>query len=289
MKKTLTCALCSGSGERPCNICGGSKKVFVDGTDYPCEHCSATGKTTCRLCDGEGKITVGGQGGINPWRHKRRRSHWASSARRTPVTFCLILVRMLIVDVEASGTEHWKHSIVSVGALDIKNPTNRFYEECRVWDGAHIMEGALQVNGFTEAEIKDPKKQSEADLIHSFLHWSESVEERTIAGQNPSFDRDFLKSAAERAGHTDWPFAYRTIDVHTLAYMHMVGKGKQPPVIHRRSALDLDAILNYVGIPAEPTPHNALTGALSHAECISRLLYGRKLLPEFMEFEIPFK
>ncbi len=196
---------------------------------------------------------------------------------------------MLIVDVEASGTEPSKHSIVSVGALDLKNPTNRYYEECRIWDGAHIMPEALGVNGFTEAEITDPNKKTEGDLTHSFLAWSEGLEERTLAGQNVSFDRDFLKAAAHRAGHTDWPFAYRTIDVHTLCYMHMVIHGKQPPVLHKRSALNLDAVLNYVGIPEEPMPHNALTGALSHAEVISRLLYGRKLLPEFMQFELPWK
>ncbi len=196
---------------------------------------------------------------------------------------------MLIVDVEASGTEPLKHSIVSVGALDLANPTNRFYEECRVWDGAHIMDEALAVNGFSKQEITDEKKQSESDLIHAFLHWSDKLEERTLAGQNVSFDRDFLKAAAERAGHTDWQFAYRTIDTHTLCYMHMVERGLQPPVRHKRSALDLDAVLNYCGIPAEPAPHNALTGALSHAEVISRLLYGRTLLPEFMEFEIPWK
>jgi len=196
---------------------------------------------------------------------------------------------MLIVDVEASGTEAKKHSIVSVGALDLANPGNRFYEECRVWDGAHIMDEALAVNGFTKAQITDPKKQSEGDLIHAFLHWSESVPERTLAGQNVSFDRDFLKAAAERAGHTEWPFAYRTIDTHTLAYMHMVEHGIQPPVALRRSALNLDAVLNYCGIPEEPSPHNALTGALSHAEVIARLLYGRKLLPEFDQFEIPWK
>ena len=196
---------------------------------------------------------------------------------------------MIVVDVEASGTAPWKHSIVSLGALDFKNPTNRFYEECRVWDGAHIMDEALVVNGFTKEQITDSKKQSEADLIHAFLHWSEGVEERTLVGQNVSFDRDFLKAAAERAGHTDWPFAYRTIDTHTLAYMHMVTHGIQPPVMHRRSALDLDAVLNHVGIPAEPTPHNALTGALSHAEVTARLLYGRKLLPEFSQFEIPHR
>ncbi|RJQ35232.1 3'-5' exonuclease [Candidatus Parcubacteria bacterium] len=196
---------------------------------------------------------------------------------------------MLVVDVEASGTDYSKHSIVSVGALDFANPQNRFYEECRIWDGAHIMDEALKVNGFTKEEITDPKKQSEADLVHGFLAWADKLEERTLAGQNVSFDRDFLKHAAERAGHTDWPFAYRTIDIHSLAYMHMVNRGLQIPVVHRRSALDLDAIMKYCGIPEEPMPHNALTGALSHAEVISRLLFGRKLLPEFTDFPIPWK
>jgi len=196
---------------------------------------------------------------------------------------------MLVIDVEASGVEAHKHSIVSVGALDFSNPTNRFYEECRVWDGAHIMEDALKVNGFTEAEITDPKKQSEADLVHAFMQWADGLEERTFAGQNVSFDRDFIRYAAERAGHTEWPFAYRTIDTHTLAYMHMINRGVRPPVMKRRSALDLDAVLNYCGIPHEPEPHNALTGALSHAEVISRLLYGRKLLPEFNQYQIPWK
>jgi DNA polymerase III epsilon subunit-like protein len=196
---------------------------------------------------------------------------------------------MIIIDVEASGTDPNKHSIVSVGALDFANPTNRFYEECRMWDGAHVMDEALGVNGFTMAQIQDPKKQSEADITHAFLHWSEGVEERTFAGQNVSFDRDFMRAAAERAGHTNWPFAHRTIDTHSLCYMHMIQRGIQPPISNRRSALNLDAVLNYVGIPDEPSPHNALTGALSHAEIISRLLYGRKLLPEFSQFEIPWK
>lgn len=195
---------------------------------------------------------------------------------------------MLVIDVEASGTEAHKHSIVSVGALDFSNPSNRFYEECRVWDGAHIMDEALEVNGFTKEQITDPKKQSEADLVHRFMLWADGLEERTFAGQNVSFDRDFIKYAAERAGHTEWPFAFRTIDTHTLAYMHMVNRGVKPPVMKRRSALDLDAVLNYCGIPKEPEPHNALTGALSHAEVISRLLYGRKLLPEFDQYQIPW-
>lgn len=198
---------------------------------------------------------------------------------------------MLVIDVEASGTEAHKHSIVSLGALDLTNPENRFYEECRIWDGAHVMEGALKVNGFTMEQITDQGKQSEADLVHAFLDWSEGLKNRTFAGQNPSFDRDFVKYASERAGHTQWNFAHRTIDTHTLCWMHMIEHGLQPPIdkVHKRSALNLDSVMNYCGIPEEPQPHNALTGAISHAEVISRLLYGRKLLPEFAQYEIPWK
>ncbi len=195
---------------------------------------------------------------------------------------------MIVVDVEASGTEPHKHSVVSVGAIDFSNPTRQLYEECRIWDGAHVMTEALEVNGFTHAQILDAHKQSEGELVHKFIEWSLPAEDKTLAGQNPSFDRDFLRVAAERAGHTNWPFAFRTIDTHTLCYAHMVKRGETPPLEHQRSALDLDAVLIYCGIPREPEPHNALTGAKSHAEVISRLLYGKKLLPEFEQYAIPW-
>lgn len=198
---------------------------------------------------------------------------------------------MIVLDVEASGTDYAKHSIVSLGALDLANPNNRIYEECRVWEGAHIDNDALKVNGYTREQLIDERKQTEADLVHHFLAWTETVEDRTFAGQNVSFDRDFLRTASFRAGHTQWQFAHRTIDTHTLCYAHMVTRGIQPPFDKQKkhSALNLDKVLNYCGIPEEPKPHNAMTGALSHAEVISRLLYGRKLLPEFAQYDIPWR
>lgn len=197
---------------------------------------------------------------------------------------------MIVVDVEASGVDYKKCSIISVGALDLDHPEKQFYEECRIWDGAHEEEGASAVHGMTHEQMTDPNKQSEADLVHKFIAFAEPVADTTFAGQNVSFDRDFLRTAAERAGHTNWPFAHRTIDTHSLCWMHMVKRGMTPPVdpIKKHSSLNLDAVLLYCGIPEEPQPHNALTGAKSHAEVVSRLLYDKKLLPEFEQFNIPW-
>ncbi|MBI4067931.1 hypothetical protein HY413_00800 [Candidatus Kaiserbacteria bacterium] len=196
---------------------------------------------------------------------------------------------MIVLDVESSGTEYHVHSILSLGAIELEKPTNQFYDECRIWDEAHVMDEALEVNGFTQDEVSDPKKKTEAELVRGFLAWSNGVGERTLAGQNVSFDRDFVKAAANRA-HIDYDLAYRTIDTHTLAWMHMVKRGIKPPIdpVKQHSKLNLDAVLNYVGIPNEPEPHNALTGALCHAEVVSRLLYDKPLLSEFSQYAIPW-
>ncbi len=196
---------------------------------------------------------------------------------------------MIILDVEASGTEFGKHSIVSLGAIDFTNPENRFYKECKIWESAHVMDEALVVNGFTLEQITDPTKMSEGELATQFLEWTQGMADRTLVGQNVSFDRDFVKVAAHRV-HLQFDLPYRTIDTHTLCWMHMTKKGIEVPIDaqHKRSLLNLNAILEYCGIPNEPNPHNALTGAMCHAEVTSRLLYNKKLLPEFTEFEIPW-
>lgn len=193
---------------------------------------------------------------------------------------------MIVIDVEATGVDEIKHSILSVGAIDFDNPSNQFYEECRAFDGAHVMPEALAINGFTRAQVFDLNKQTDRDLIKHFLDWSKGIKEYTFAGQNPSFDRDFLHRAADRY-HLDWPFAFRSIDQHSVCFMHMIKKGIVPPVLNNHSDLNSDKIMQYVGLSAEPHPHNALMGAKIAAEALSRLLYGKKLLPEFEKYDIP--
>ena len=196
---------------------------------------------------------------------------------------------MIIIDIEATGTNPNKHSILSIGAIDFTRPERRFYGECYMWEGAHIMDEALVINGFTEDQVRDTSKMSEAELVTQFMEWTEECGERTLVGQSVSFDRAYLVAACDRA-HLQCDLPFRTLDTHTMCYMHMVKAGSTPEVDpqHRRTNISLDVVLAYCGIPGEPRPHNALTGAMCHGEVAARLLYGRGLLPEFEQYPLPW-
>lgn len=194
---------------------------------------------------------------------------------------------MIVVDIETSGTDPYKHSIASIGAIDFYNPENKFDEECRIWDGAHIDPDALKVNGYKEKELKDSRKITEKELLILFFDWLSKREERTIAGQNPHFDIRFLEAAAHRY-HLDFRIAHREIDLHSIVYFHMVRRGITPPTKNNHSGLNSDEIMKYVGIPDEPKPHKAINGAVWEAEALSRLMFEVPLLTKFGRFVIPW-
>jgi DNA polymerase III epsilon subunit-like protein len=102
-------------------------------------------------------------------------------------------------------------------------------------------------------------------------------------------DREFLNESFIRAG-INFKFNHRVIDTHSVAYAEHLRRDKIIPHKYEKpteSALNLDKILQSVGIPEEPRPHNALTGAKVSAEAFYRLVYEKKLLPEFEEYNIP--
>jgi DNA polymerase III epsilon subunit-like protein len=169
--------------------------------------------------------------------------------------------------------------------LDFFNPLNQFYAECKVFEGAEITEQALAVNGFTREQVLFTNRYSLEEAVIKYLGWSNRIKEKTIAGENSRFDRDFLNASFESYGLKRIPF--RTIDLHTLSYENHLIKGISIPLKEGVSDINLDSTLNYVGLPSEPTPHNALTGAKFEAEAISRIVYGKNLFDSFREFPIP--
>ncbi len=195
---------------------------------------------------------------------------------------------MLVIDIESTGLNSQKNSLLSIGAVDFDNPKRTFYGECRVFDGAEFDPEALAVCGFSKEECKDPNKQSQAELMVSFKKWiKEGTGDKILAGQNAYFDRDILNISFKRS-RIDFTFHFRIMELHSIAFSDFLKRDLNPPLKKEGiSTLSLDKILNYVGLPNEPKPHNALTGAKVEAEAFSRIIYGKNLLDEFIGFSIP--
>src|SRR3989338_3985344 len=194
---------------------------------------------------------------------------------------------MIIVDVESSGVDTRLCSLLSLGAVEFENPANTFYLECRIFDGAHCEKEAAEIHKFTPEQMKDPKKPTDKELVDAYLHWMRDCKEWTLAGQNVSFDRDFLMEAAHRY-HIDWPLAQRTVDLHSIAFYHMTKRGVELPKKNNHSGLNLDAILEYVGVPIlRENGHNALEDAKLEAEAFSRFFKGRGLIADYSRFPVP--
>ena len=192
---------------------------------------------------------------------------------------------MIVADIEATGLDPHKHSILSIGAIELEHPEREFYGECRMWDGASIMTDAIAVNGFTKQECMDPRKHSLQELMQNFFFFFEQCEDKTLAVHNVSFDRDFINDSFARS-HIGWHFAYRTLDLHSMAFLDATRRGITIPHKNDRVDLTLDGILAYLGLPTEPKPHIASNGAKYEAEAFSRILYGKNLLPEFEKYSI---
>ena len=194
---------------------------------------------------------------------------------------------MIALDVETSGIDPTTASILSLGAIDTDEPTNQFYDECRAWDGALVADEALAVNGFSREEAHDGAKKSEAELIQAFIAWAlDRPSNHTFVSQNAAFDRAFVEAACRRAS-VEHPFAHRALDTHTLVWLHMRLRGSEPPTEKRRSAINLTYALAYCGLPEEPTPHNALTGAECHAEIFARIAYTKSIISKCSSYPIP--
>ena len=193
---------------------------------------------------------------------------------------------LLVIDVETSGLSPKKCSIVSIGAVDFRHPERTFYQECRPWNGALIEEGALRCNGFTKEQITDPNKRTLSMAMTDFIMWVMDSEEQTLAGHNFGFDTGFLKAAIEIC-NLSWRMQSRAVDLHTAAYVDHLKKGIPIPLRHSRTDLTLDKVLLYVGVPEEPKPHIALTGAKCTAEAFSRIIYGKPMFEEFRQYALP--
>jgi hypothetical protein len=196
---------------------------------------------------------------------------------------------MIVYDVETTGLNPEKHSLTSIGAVNFDNPSDRFYMECRIWDGADVSPEALKVNGLTEAQLHDPTKVTEEEMLSSFLYWIADKPDVILAGQNVHFDRNMTNAALNRYSyHKGFQFSQRIFDQHTLVMYMLMTSNFPVPLYKFSSGLNSDVIMRYVGLPPEPKPHIAINGAVWEYEALYRLIYLKPSLPQFEQYPLPF-
>lgn len=192
----------------------------------------------------------------------------------------------LVVDVETTGLNPDRHSLIQIGVEDVMTAAT-FATDCRVWEGSEWSEGAAVVHGKSLDWCIDPVKPTEAEAIELLLAWlaqTYEVPPVILCGMNPSFDLRFLQAAAARADQAavrgaregeracgrqirDW-FGHRTMDMHTLAVQWAMDFGHPVPP----AGFHTDSIYSMIRQPPEPRPHEAATGARREAEAFRELM-----------------
>lgn len=207
---------------------------------------------------------------------------------------------MIVVDIETSGLSPKKNGIVSLGALFFDDPETKFYQECRLDDEDEANGEAMKINGMDEVEMRNPKKQSQKELIEKFFRWVERQKIKILAGHNVGFfDLNFLKAKAEKYG-IELKTRYRSFDLCSVAQTrHYQIHGEFLLDDYQENAMGLTNVLKFCGIPDERIkfdggklleggrPHNAFEDAVLEAECFSRLLNGKGMFPKYEKFPVP--
>jgi len=203
-------------------------------------------------------------------------------------------LKPIVFDLETSGVSIDKAGIWQIGAVDL-NTMEEFLEEGRIDDDDLIINTpesrrtVEEVTGKTEAQMRDPEKQSQKELLEKFFMWIQNKPFKNLICQHPQFDIAWLGFRAQKYGLKK-PFGYKAFDLHTIAQVKFNDLYEKFSINEEKgkSDMNLGNILKFCGFPEDPRgAHNALEDSKLTAECFSRLIYGKNLFPEYAKFEIP--
>ncbi len=194
---------------------------------------------------------------------------------------------MIVVDLETSGLNIEKCGIWQIGAVDLNDPTNTFLGEARIDDEDIVEQGALDIIGKTEADLRDKKKSSQKELLINFFNWVKEIDMKVMISQNPqALDFPMLVLKANKYGLIS-PFHYRAFDLHSVAQMKYFELNGEFLTMRDASEMRLGNILKLAGMIDTRKDHNALEDAKLSAECFSRIVYGKNLLEEYSQVRVP--
>jgi len=205
---------------------------------------------------------------------------------------------MIVVDTEFTSLDFNRAGLWQIGAVEPEHPENTFLEEARLEKDDFIEQAALDVVGKTELDLRSKQRQSQKEMLEHFFKWAEKIKIKNMVCQG-QWDFGILLSKSYKYG-LNFPFHHRCFDLHSIAQTkHMESKGELS-IEENKSQMGLSNVLKFCGLEEERRiiskegkmiregkPHNALEDVKLEAECFSRLIYGKGLLPEFSKFKIP--
>lgn len=199
---------------------------------------------------------------------------------------------MIALDIETTGGNILKCGIWQIGAIELENPSNYFFEEARIDEDEEVInspemkETVYEVTGKTEEDFRDKNKQSQKQLLERFFKWLEKAKIANFLCQNPSFDIAFITAKAKKY-ELKIPYHHRSFDLHSIAQFKYFQNNSKFLIKESRSDMGLSNILKFVGMIDSRKIHNALDDTKLTAECFSRIVYGKNLFEEYKNFKIP--
>jgi len=174
-------------------------------------------------------------------------------------------LKILWLDTETTGLDARRHDVIQIaGILDIDTIAGEkfnYYVQPFNWDV--ITEEATSIHGFTRDTLKtfEPPQvvhQRLIGILEAYINKYDPTDKLFIAGQNPSFDLDFLKGFWEKNDDPyfgSW-FNYRKIDLATVSVLFKI-KGIIDPTTNGKFSVSLAAVAAAFGLE-QKEPHNAL-------------------------------
>ncbi len=181
---------------------------------------------------------------------------------------------ILLVDIEATGTDVLKHEIIQLAAVLLDKKTLQekasftSYIKPKKW--SQRSKEAMAVNGISWDELKDAPDMKTV-LKYFVSCFPNNV---TLAHYGGMIDIPFL-SAAFRDAKIKYPYDYHVFDFWPIFYVYMA-KQKRLKEKSKAPGFSLEGITKHFKVKVEGQRHDALTDCRIEAEVFRRLMRKQK-------------
>ena len=174
------------------------------------------------------------------------------------------MAREIVLDTETTGLDPKRgHRVIEIACVEIDDlmPTGRHFH-CYMDPEREIDPDAERVHGISNAFLAGKPRFADEEVAVAFL---EFIGDAALVAHNAGFDRGFINSELERAGHPILPSA-RWVDTLSLAQKRFPGMFNSLDALCKRFRISL----------AEREKHGALIDARLLALIYLELRGGRE-------------